>query len=140
MTMILLALLNGILIGLARTLNGRLGSSRGAFPASFVNHFVGFVFLTIMLWLVFETPNYDKSIPTHAYLGGIIGALYVAVNSFVLHKVGAVTSILCVLSGQMLASLMIDMWLLDSGLSSTQILGVLFIFAGMYLTLTKKQV
>ncbi|MBM7073234.1 DMT family transporter [Shewanella sp. 202IG2-18] len=140
MTMIILALLNGILIGLARTLNGRLGSSRGAFLASFVNHFVGFVFLTIMLWLVFETPHYDESIPTHAYLGGIIGALYVAVNSFVLHKVGAVTSILCVLSGQMLASLMIDMWLLDSALSSTQILGILCIFAGMYLTLTKKQV
>ena len=124
MTMLLLALLNGVCIGLARVLNGRLSISRGAFPASFVNHFIGFIFLSFILWLVFDGPSFDASIPTHAYLGGLIGALYVAVNSFVLHRVGATTSVLCVLSGQMLASLLIDLGLLNSELSLMQITGV----------------
>lgn len=138
MTMILLALLNGVLIGLARTLNGRLGASRGAFAASLANHFFGFALLTLILWFLFDTPSVDSTVPAYVYLGGVIGALYVAVNSFVLHKIGAVTSILCVLSGQMMASLLIDVFFLDSNISSSQFVGVLMIVTGMYITLSKK--
>ena len=137
--MILLALLNGALIGLARTLNGRLSVSRGAFAASFVNHIVGFALLTLLLWFFIGEVSFDSSVPMHVYLGGAIGALYVAVNSFVLHKIGAVTSILCVLSGQMIASLLIDVWYLNSELSLMQVGGVLMIIAGMYITLSKKR-
>ena len=138
MTMIILALLNGALIGLARTLNGRLSVSRGAFTASFFNHAVGFALLTVLLWSLFDAPQFDTKVPMYVYLGGAIGALYVAVNSFVLHKVGAVTSILCVLSGQMMASLLIDVLFLNAGLSFMQLGGIFMIIAGMYIALTKK--
>ena len=41
---VLLALINGLVIGLSRALNGRLSHSVGPFRASLCNHLVGFLF------------------------------------------------------------------------------------------------
>ncbi|MBM7074732.1 DMT family transporter [Shewanella sp. 202IG2-18] len=140
MTMVLLGLLNGILIALARTLNGMLSVHKNAFVASTVNHFVGFIFLSLIILLFFNFPvNFSMDAEASIYLGGIIGALYVAINSFVFHKVGAVKAVLFILSGQMITSILIDGIDTSSKLFLYQVAGLGMIISGMYLSVANSR-
>lgn len=108
-SMILLALLNGAFIAVSRALNGRLSLSGGSFNASSWNHWVGFFGLSPLLILGgFPAAAVFTEVPVFAYLGGVIGALYVAINSHVLPRLGTLAATLLVISGQMLAGLVID--------------------------------
>ncbi|MBL4829906.1 MAG: DMT family transporter [Aliivibrio sp.] len=142
--MVVLALGNGLLIGLCRAINGRLSQSKGAFSASFYNHLVGALLLVFMITLfgylnVAETLNWGEiimmdwqHIPIMSYLGGVIGALYVAINSHVLTRIGALKTALLVISGQMVTGVMFDVVgqpFLDSII---QLVGVILIIAGVY--------
>lgn len=104
---IFFGLLNGCCIALSRILNGQLSASRGAFKASFVNHIVGFSLLSVLVLIWFGLPA-ELPTSTVLYSGGVIGALYVAVNSFVMTRLGATHAIVLVIAGQMLFSLGID--------------------------------
>jgi len=128
---IFIALLNGVFIALSRILNGQLSVYKGAFKASYVNHIVGFSFLTLML-LIFATPlqfTFDSSIVI--YSGGMIGALYVAINNMVMTKLGSTRAIILVISGQMLFSLFLDGLSLYSDDFLIKIIGVALIVAGV---------
>lgn len=105
----LLALGGGVLIGLARALNGRLGMSGGAPYASVWNHAVGFLFMSALLLLRREAPwSAIEDVDGLWFVGGAIGALYVTANSFVVPRLGATLSTLLVLSAQLLASVGLD--------------------------------
>ena len=111
---------------------------KNAFVASTVNHFVGFALLSLLVFLFFNfpselSPDFEFSI----YLGGVIGALYVAINSFVFHKVGAVKAVLLILSGQMITSILIDGVDTCSKLFLYQTIGLVMIIFGMYLSVAK---
>ena len=76
--------------------------------------------------------------PWGAYLGGVIGALFVALNSYVLPRLGTLRAALLIISGQMLAGVVIDR-LRDSGDTiSAQILGVGLILLGVYVARMEK--
>ena len=73
-----------------------------------------------------------QQIPILSYLGGVIGALYVAINSHVLTRIGALKTALLVISGQMVTGVMFDVVgqpFLDSAI---QLVGVILIIAGVY--------
>lgn len=140
----MLALGNGLLIGLCRAINGRLSHSKGAFSASFYNHAVGAILLIIVItlcgyWNIAEALTWGdvleidwQQVPTIRYLGGVIGALYVAINSHVLTRIGALKTALLVISGQMVTGVMFDVVgqsFLDSAI---QLVGVILIIAGVY--------
>ena len=140
--MTLLALLNGFCIGLSRSLNGQLSQFKGPFKASFYNHLIGFLFLSvILLGLGLEFKQLQSAWHLdnwHLYLGGVIGALYVALNSYVLSLMGTTRAALFVISGQMVAGVMLDILiqaeadkLLSYGL---QALGVIVIIWGIHLS------
>ena len=138
-TLIVLALLNGVCIGLSRAINGRLALDRGAFHASLCNHIVGFLFLSLLLVATGSVNGvtFDQA-PWGAYLGGVIGALFVALNSYVLPRLGTLRAALLIISGQMLAGVVIDR-LRDSGDTiSAQILGVGLILLGVYVARMEK--
>ncbi|CAI1685954.1 Uncharacterized protein conserved in bacteria [Serratia ficaria] len=107
--LILLALFNGVCISISRAVNGRLALDRGAFSASLCNHIVGFLFLSLLLAASggFSLDQTGQA-PWGAYLGGSIGALFVALNSYVLPRLGAMRAALLIISGQMLAGVAID--------------------------------
>lgn len=136
---ILLALINGLCIGLSRSLNGQLSQVKGPFKASFYNHFVGFLLLSIIiLTLGIEVKNLSlawDSRSGYLYLGGLIGALYVALNSYVLNQMGAMKAALLVISGQMMTGVLLDFVLNPINTSLLpylmQILGVIFIILGI---------
>ncbi|AGO55822.1 DMT family transporter [Serratia plymuthica] len=139
LTLVLLALFNGVCISISRAVNGRLALSRGAFQASLCNHIVGFLFLSLLL----ATGGGFNGLPLGhapwgAYLGGVIGALFVALNSYVLPRLGTLRAALLIISGQMLAGVIIDR-LRDSGAPvGAQILGVGLILLGVALARREK--
>lgn len=130
----LLAFLNGLCISVSRVLIGRLSLAVGPFKASFWSYVVGFVFVSVVLasiggsiWTV------SIHAPWFAYLGGFFGALYVVINSYAFTKMGATKTVIFVISGQMLSSIVIGYK--SGALLSTlaQFFGVALIVIGIYL-------
>ncbi|OZG75204.1 hypothetical protein BTA51_02125 [Hahella sp. CCB-MM4] len=142
---IALALLNGAFIGASRVINGRLGLSTGAMGASLWNHVIGFLFLGVILTVIgawqFDVDilfpqSYFGSVwnaPYYAYFGGFMGALFVAMNSFVLPRIGAIQTTVLVVSGQMLAGIFLNANMESLSLISGKMVGVLLIVTGIYI-------
>ncbi|WP_258406084.1 DMT family transporter [Shewanella aegiceratis] len=129
-TLILLALLNGVCIGLCRILNGRLGQASDAYYASLWNHGVGFALLSLLLVLMPTTPISGLlDAPLYAWLGGVVGAGFVVLNTQVILRLGATLCSLLVISGQLFSGVLFD--LIVKEVNQLQLLGVLFIFIGV---------
>lgn len=137
---ILIALFNGVCIVTSRTLNGKLAQNSNAFYSSLINHLVGFIFLTIfVLWIKDYHSIELSTIPLIALAGGIIGAFFVVINSYVLPLLGVMLTSVLAICGQMISSLVIDIF---SGVGSNnlllQIIGVLLIIGGVLIKFTKQ--
>ncbi len=132
---IVLALLNGAVIGTSRAINGRLSVESGPFKASLWNHVIGFLFLTLALTALGGW-KFDAAapVPTSAYLGGFFGALFVAVNSYVFPRLGAMNAVLLVISGQMITAVVMDSHHQHAAPTALRCLGVGVVLLGMYLT------
>lgn len=130
---ICLALICGLLISLNRAANGQVGMSLGAFKASYWNHIVGFAFLTLLLVLssgfVWEQA---AQAPWYVYLGGVLGTFFVAINSYVIPRLGVTKTALLVISGQMLVSVLISNYNGSFVTLSMQLVGVGLILLGVY--------
>ncbi|MEV3860752.1 DMT family transporter [Streptomyces sp. NPDC050095] len=133
---VLLALLNGVLIGTSRAVNGQLATRVGAFRASVWNHVVGFAFLTLFLLgalvLVGRWPGPGDAPPT-AYLGGVFGALFVAVNSHVFPRLGAMNASLLVIGGQVLSAVVLDAVSERAWPTPVRLVGVALVLTGLAL-------
>lgn len=135
----IVALVNGFAVGAARAVNGRLTMSKGALSASFWNHLIGFLFLSSVVLISASNVEFSN-VPTYTFLGGLIGAFYVVVNSYVIPKLGATMSTLLVISGQLTISAIFDAYrdiiVIDMSISTLKLLvgftlialGVLFSF------------
>ncbi|GAA2214525.1 DMT family transporter [Nonomuraea monospora] len=129
---VLLALVNGVLIGASRTINGQLSTRAGAFRASVWNHVVGFVFLSAVLLVLRVWPDLTD-VPVAAYAGGVIGALFVAVNSYVFPRLGAMSASVLVISGQVLSAVVIDCVQQRTLPAPIRIAGVALVLVGLSL-------
>lgn len=128
--LIILALLNGCCISFSRILNGKLGQDTSAFNASFWNHVVGFVFLSLVVYLMPDIPmNTILNAPPLMWTGGVIGAVFVALNSYVLTNIGATLTALLVIGGQLLAGVIWDVAV--NSIETTQLIGIIFIILGI---------
>lgn len=131
--MIFLALLNGCLISICRIINGRLAKHTSAFNASFWNHFIGFIFLSvIVLCFEIDTVNTIFDAPQFTWIGGLLGALFVALNSYILPKLGATRTALFVISGQMVTGVIFDS--LINGMNIYQTIGLVLILTGVFIS------
>jgi transporter family-2 protein len=127
------ALLNGMVIGLSRALNGQLSVNAGAFRASLWNHLGGFLLLSLMLIGTGWPHTITAPLPVTAYLGGCFGALFVAVNSFVFTRLGAMRASLLVIGGQMLFAVLLDWHRQDQAPGRIRCMGVALLLLGMAL-------
>ncbi|MBI6527943.1 DMT family transporter [Proteus vulgaris] len=137
---IFIALFNGACIVTSRTLNGKLAQNSNAFYSSLINHLIGFIFLTIfVLWIKDYRYIELSTIPLIAFAGGIIGAFFVVINSYVLPLMGVMLTSVLAICGQMISSLIIDIF---SGVESNslllQIIGILLIIGGVLIKFTKQ--
>lgn len=129
-----MAFVAGILVGVSRQLNGRLSLSTSAMEASFWNHIVGCVFLSLIA-LAFGG-LFDGNIaetPKWAYLGGTIGVLFIAASSWLVAEIGAVKTTLLIIAGQMIFGLVIDLLRDVPGDTALRIGGTVLILSGMWL-------
>lgn len=132
---ILFACLAGVLVGVSRQVNGRLSLSTSPLIASFWNHIVGFVALSILgLSIGGLIPAGAADAPWHAYLGGSIGVVFVAAGSWLIARIGAVNTALLVIGGQMVSGVALDVLQGVSAGLLASVLGVALILAGMALT------
>lgn len=129
------AIAAGVLIGLSRQLNGRLALSTTPLIASYWNHVVGFVFLTVLgLALGNLVPAGAADAPWWVYVGGPLGVVFVTAGSWLIPRIGAINSALLVIGGQMVSGVVFDlvrgapMTVWASGL------GVVLILSGVALT------
>lgn len=135
MNNIFLAILTGVTIGVGRAINGRISTAIGPFSASYWNHFIGFIFLAIVLIMTekFKLNTIEK-IPLYAYSSGFFGAGFVALNSYVFSRLGATKTVLLVVSGQMVSSVLMECKSGHALATFLQILGVAIIIFGVYLS------
>lgn len=106
----ILAMLGGVSLGINRALLGRLGVGIGAAGASVVNHIGGafFIFLALIMTGGRMDVGLLSEAPLHAYLGGIIGAMFVTITSWVIPRAGVMKTTVLLISGQMLLSTLLD--------------------------------
>ena len=135
LTSVLIALAGGAAVGMSRSINGRLTMDRGAFRASFWNHFIGFALLSVFV-VFFERQGLALlgEVPAWAFTGGMVGAVFVAISSYVFPRIGAARSALLIIGGQMIAGLAIDYLRGTAQFSIGQPAGVVLILFGIYLT------
>ncbi|SMC62013.1 DMT family transporter [Rhizobium sp. RU36D] len=135
LTSVILALAGGAAVGMSRSLNGRLTMDKGAFSASFWNHFIGFALLTVYIGLMHRDGlALLAATPAWAFCGGVIGAAFVALSSYVFPRLGANRSALLIIGAQMITGLAIDYLRGTAAFHIGQPIGVGLIILGVYLT------
>ncbi|WP_375083521.1 DMT family transporter [Providencia sp. SKLX074055] len=136
---IFIALFNGVCIVMSRTLNGKLAQQRNAFYSALINHLIGFLFLTVIVLVLNQYQFNLTEIPLIAFVGGIIGAFFVVINSYVLPLLGVMLTSVFVICGQMISSLVIDT---VNGIQNQnaylQLIGVALIIVGVMTNFTRQ--
>jgi transporter family-2 protein len=105
----------GAIVGVQRALNGQINQySQQSFTTSFLNFIMGtsflFIFLTI---LVAVGPTEFVPLPPGPwwiYTGGVIGVIYIAFTSTIVQHLGVLTFTLFSVGGQLVGSLLIDLY------------------------------
>ena len=133
---VLFALLNGVLIGVSRAINGHLGKKVGPLRTSLWNHAVGFVFLSVLIGVIYRNDlTVGPDVPVSAWLGGVLGVVFVALNSHVVPRLGASKTTSLVVATQMLASVAIDSF--GQSISNATVIaagGAVLIITGVWLS------
>ena len=133
--MILLGLLGGVFLSLNRVFITRLSLKNGAIRSSMVNHIGGFLFLAIIVSFQFDKEIFSDLLkaPFFAYWGGAIGVIFVAINTWLVVKIGVMKTTIFVISGQIFFSTIID-WSLGNVQSPLMaLLGMILIIFGVVL-------
>lgn len=132
---IAMAFIGGVFVSLSRQINGRLSLSTSPLTASFWNHFVGLMVLTLLgLAVGGLLPEGAKDAPWYAFIGGPIGVVFIASGSWLIARIGAVNTALLVISGQMVSGVALDFLSDQPPKIWATALGVLLILMGMVLT------
>ena len=136
---LLLALIAGALVGVQRALNGQINEhSQNSFTTSLLNFITGTSFLTLFIIILIALGRVELQPlpigPWWIYTGGVIGVIYIAATSLIVQHLGVLTFTLFSVGGQLIASLLLDIysptqgvsvsWYLVSGIAMTYI-GVL---------------
>ncbi len=132
---IAIALLNGLLISTSRVINGQLATKINPLKASFFNHVIGFLILSIIITLFGQWSNLHAfPVSFSSLAGGFFGALFVSISSYVFPRLGALKTAILIIAGQLISALILD-WLIHYITPSLlQYLGVVVILIGVFLS------
>ncbi len=139
--LMILALVVGCLLPLQASINAKLGTFlKAPVMAALVNFIVGgFILLIVIIGT--RTPNNIllaiKEAPAYAWVGGLMGSIYVTSIIFLVPRLGAALSFGLIIAGQMVFSLALDHFgffgVTVQPVNWGRIMGVLLIFAGIVL-------
>ncbi|MGW4089060.1 DMT family transporter [Nocardia sp. NPDC004750] len=127
-TVLLIALpaLAGIGLAWQQAVNGKVGAVGGAMSAAMVNFCGGLAALLVIEAVVIATSGGPAAFPTEPWLytGGFIGVAFIALAALAVRWIGVLLLGLTSVAGQLLASLVLDVFTPTSaGLSATAIVG-----------------
>jgi transporter family-2 protein len=135
---VLLGCLAGALVGVQRSLNGKINEhSHQSYATSFLNFTMGTTFLVIFLSaaLIFGS---SKVVPLPAgpwwmYTGGVLGVIYIAMASMIVQHLGVLTFTLFSVGGQLVGSLLIDIFSPTDGvqISIYLVVGIAMTYLGV---------
>jgi transporter family-2 protein len=112
---VLMGCVAGAIVGVQRAMNGQINEhSHQSFTTSFLNFIMGTSFLVIFLTILAVFRN-TKIValpagPWWIYTGGVIGVIYIAFTSTIVQKLGVLTFTLFSVGGQLVGSLLIDIF------------------------------
>ena len=130
--------LAGGFVGIQRALNGQINEYSGqSFTTSLFNFITGTSFLVIVLAIAVLT-NREKLValptgPWWIYTGGVIGVIYIAFTSTIVQHLGVLTFTLFSVGGQLLGSLLIDIYSPTHGVhvSAYLVSGIVMTYLGV---------
>jgi Uncharacterized protein conserved in bacteria len=119
---VLMGCVAGAIVGVQRALNGQINEhSNQSFTTSFLNFFMGTTFLFLfLLILVAVGPTEFVPLPSGPwwiYTGGVLGVIYIAFTSTIVQHLGVLTFTLFSVGGQLVGSLLIDLYSPTDGVS-----------------------
>jgi len=135
---VLMGCVAGAIVGVQRALNGQINEhSNQSFTTSFLNFFMGTTFLFIfLLILVAVGPTEFVPLPSGPwwiYTGGVLGVIYIAFTSTIVQHLGVLTFTLFSVGGQLVGSLLIDLYSPTDGVnvSSYLVTGIVMTYFGV---------
>ena len=137
----MLALLVGAGLVVQVALNMTISKAVGSAPLAALANFVVGTAVIIVLLLVFrvELPTREQwsVVPWWAWLGGALGAAYVATATFTGPRLGALLLLALTVGGQMIASMIVDHYGLlgfaREPLDTSRVIGALLLCVGIFL-------
>jgi bacterial/archaeal transporter family-2 protein len=141
LTSMVLAFLVGMGLVVQVGLNMAVARAIGGAPiAALVNFLVGTVMLSLMLLAMRQDlPSREQltAVPWWAWMGGLLGAMYVATATFAGPRIGALLLLALTFSGQLIGSMLVDHFGLlgfpQQTIGASKLLGVLLLCAGVVL-------
>ena len=128
----------GAIVGVQRALNGQINeSSNQSFATSWLNFIMGTTFLVIFLTIGVLINRAEvvalPAGPWWMYTGGTIGVIYIAFTSTIVQHLGVLTFTLISVGGQLVGSLLIDLYSPTQGvqISAYLVTGILMTYIGV---------
>jgi len=128
----------GAFVGVQRALNGQINEySEQSFTTSLLNFFTGTSFLVLVLAIAVLTNREDLAPlpagPWWIYTGGVIGVIYIAFTATIVQHLGVLTFTLFSVGGQLLGSLLIDIYSPTQGvrISAYLVTGIVMTYLGV---------
>lgn len=131
---LILALLAGISIVVARIINANLGAKIGIFSSTFFNYVVGLTLSIIILLFTKEMTSITtltlSKVPFLGYLGGFLGVIVISLSSFAAPRTSAFYMTLFCFIGQLFIGIIID-YITFGTLSIGKIIGGILVLGGL---------
>lgn len=108
---IVMPLVAGLAIGFQQAFNGRLrAESKSALAATTVNFTIGMAALFVATVVHLLIAGLPEQLPTNPvlYIGGAVGAIFIAIQTITVARIGVLVLGLCLVAGQLAASLLFD--------------------------------
>lgn len=108
---IVLTFLSGAVLPIQAGLNAKLGKAAASpLYASLISFLVGTVGLVLYILLTRQTVSWAglKEAPVYLWLGGLLGAFYIAIIIFAFPKLGPGLSFGLIVAGQMIVSMLLE--------------------------------
>jgi len=128
----------GAIVGVQRALNGQINeSTEQSFATSWLNFIMGTTFLVIFLTIGVLINRAEvvalPAGPWWMYTGGTIGVIYIAFTSTIVQHLGVLTFTLISVGGQLVGSLLIDLYSPTQGVqvSAYLVTGILMTYLGV---------
>lgn len=109
---VLLPLLAGLGVGLQAAVNGRVRAATGSpLAATTVNFVVGTSALAVATAVHLAVSGLPKALPSEPwlYLGGALGAVFIAIQTVTVARIGVLVLGLCLVAGQLVGALVFDL-------------------------------